>query len=172
LAGTLGRGLELILEVDVAELGILDVEDRLLRRLRDRLLDRLRLGGRRNRGRILVAGRPFSIVGVLCDGQLSARSRLLAGLELGIAGPRNGAECLLLELVELRDLGAVLALQLEVLANGVVEDSHGLKGLQMPPYPGRRERALASPLAEDPLRPRDRPGSQVSSPCGATPHAG
>ena len=94
---------------------------------------------------------------------LGRGGRLLAGLELRIAGSRNRSEDLLLELVELRACRAMLALQLEMLADGVVEDSHEPEGLQMPAYAGRRERGLASPLASVPLRPRGPTGSQVSS---------
>ena len=83
LASPLGRRLELLLEVDLAEVGVLDVEDRALGRLRDRLLDRLRLGGGRrglrgDRRRVLAAAPSRRLAGVR------------GGLELGRApAPRR-----------------------------------------------------------------------------------
>jgi hypothetical protein len=90
----LGRSLQLLVEVDVADLGLLDVEDVGLGGLGDRLLDRLRLGGllREHRGRILA-----TLLGQ--DVLLAGGRRLFAGLELGVTGAGDRPEHLLLELV-------------------------------------------------------------------------
>ena len=103
----------------------------------------------------------------------SRRRRLLAGLELRIAGSRNRSEHLLLELVELRACRAMLALQLEMLADRVVEDSHEPEGLQMPAYGGGVPNvALLRRLLRFPCALATPPGAKYPPACGATPHLG
>ena len=124
-----------------------------------------------------------------CASAASSRPRSASGLsllgEVGVAGPARGPERLVLEARKLVVLGAMPALQVEVLPDRVVENSHRLCGERRllriaaasctsachasrarsqptfaaePPEPSRR-RARSPALALEPPSPRPRPGS-------------
>ena len=96
---------------------------------RERRLFRRSLGHRIVRNRRLVGCLRLIRLGIE-DGSFSRSPRLNRGLlrggtrEVGVAWARRGTECLVLQFLELLFVHAGMALQLEVLAYGVVEDSH------------------------------------------------